>query len=157
MTRVLFICLGNICRSPAAEIIFRKMVKDAALEEYFEIDSAGTIGFHQGSPPDSRMASLLEDRGYLVSGRSRLLKAEDLERFDILLTMDEENLADTLSLDIAGEHHRKVKPFAGYLRANDAGRIPDPYHGGARGFAHVINLLEDGCANLLAELKPGLE
>ncbi len=153
MTRVLFICMGNICRSPAAEIVFRKMVGDAGLEEHFEIDSAGTIGYHEGNPPDARMASHLEKRGYRVEGKSRPLRKTDLRDFDVLLTMDEENLADTLRLDPDSEFHGKVTPFTGYLRENEAPRIPDPYYGGDGGFSHVIDLLEDGCAVLLDELS----
>jgi len=154
MTRVLFICMGNICRSPAAEIVFRKMVADAGLEGEFEIDSAGTIGFHKGNPPDPRMASHLGKSGYAVEGRSRQLVADDLSDFDLLLTMDEENLADTLALDPTGRLHHKVQPFVGFLTEHDEPRIPDPYYGGDRGFAHVIELLEDGCAALLEKLSP---
>lgn len=151
MTRVLFICMGNICRSPAAEIIFRKMVEEAGLRERFEIDSAGTIGYHEGSPPDPRMCSHLESRGYEISGRSRPLRESDLEHFDLLLTMDEENLADTLRLDRKGEFSERIKPFVDYLTEHAVERIPDPYYGGDAGFAHVIDLLEDGCRWLLHE------
>lgn len=145
--------MGNICRSPAAEIVFRKMVEDAGLENGFEIDSAGTIGYHEGNPPDRRMSCHLEKRGYRVEGNSRPLRKADLKDFDLLLTMDEENLADTLRLDPDGKFHGKVKPFIGYLREKEAPRIPDPYYGGDQGFAHVIDLLEDGCAVLLEELS----
>ncbi|MEK6231794.1 MAG: low molecular weight phosphotyrosine protein phosphatase [Luteolibacter sp.] len=152
MTRVLFICMGNICRSPAAEIVFRKMVKDAGREDEFEIDSAGTIGFHKGNPPDLRMTDHLAKRGYEVEGKSRQLVVGDLSEFDLLLTMDEENLADTLGLDSSGELHHKVKSFVDFLRENEAPRIPDPYYGGDSGFVQVIDLLEDGCAALLESL-----
>lgn len=145
--------MGNICRSPAAEIVFRKMVGEAGLEGGFEIDSAGTIGFHKGSPPDPRMSAHLAKRGYPVEGRSRQLVAGDLRVFDILLTMDEENLADTLALDPSGNFHHKVKPFVDFLTGNDAPRIPDPYYGGDHGFAHVIDLLENGCEALLENLS----
>ncbi len=153
MVRLLFICMGNICRSPAAEIIFRKMVENAGLENQFQIDSAGTIGYHEGNPPDPRMSAHLENRGYCVGGRSRPLRKADLENFDLLITMDEENLADTLRLDSEGKFHRKVKPFVAYLRENEAARIPDPYRGDDQGFTHVIDLLEDGCAVLLEQLS----
>lgn len=145
--------MGNICRSPAAEIIFRKMAADAGRADEFRIDSAGTIGFHTGSPPDPRMSAHLSKRGYPVEGRSRQLVAADLREFDLLLTMDEENLADTLALDPSGELHHKVKPFVHFLRENETPRIPDPYYGGDSGFAHVIGLLEDGCSNLLGRLS----
>lgn len=157
MKRILFVCMGNICRSPAAEIVFRKMVGDAGREADFEIDSAGTIGFHKGKPPDARMAAHLAKNGYKVEGRSRQVTASDLRDFDLILTMDEENLSDALSLDPAGGFHHKVKPFVDFLREHKAPRIPDPYYGGDEGFAHVIELLEDGCAELLARLteSPG--
>ncbi len=153
MMRVLFICMGNICRSPAAEVIFRKMVENADLEGHFQIDSAGTIGYHEGNPPDPRMSAHLEDRGYRVEGRSRPLRKDDLESFDFLLTMDEENFADTLRLDPEGKFHKKVKPFVLYLRETKAARIPDPYYGDDQGFTHAIDLLEEGCAVLLEELS----
>jgi protein-tyrosine phosphatase len=153
MKRILFVCMGNICRSPAAEIVFRKMVGDAGLADDFEIDSAGTIGFHKGKPPDARMAAHLAKNGFKVEGRSRQLTASDLRDFDLILTMDEENFADALALDRTGEFRHKVKPFADFLTEHDEPRIPDPYYGGDAGFAHVIELLEDGCAELLDRLS----
>jgi protein-tyrosine phosphatase len=157
MKRILFVCMGNICRSPAAEIVFRKMVEDAGMEQRFDIDSAGTIGFHKGKPPDSRMAAHLAKNGYKVEGRSRQLTASDLREFDLILTMDEDNLADALSLDPTGEFRHKVKPFVDFLTGHDELRIPDPYYGGEEGFAHVIELLEDGCAELLDHLSKSPE
>jgi protein-tyrosine phosphatase len=141
--------MGNICRSPAAEIVFRKMAADAGLEHFFEIDSAGTIGLHAGKGPDPRMAAQLEKRGYTVSGKSRPLREGDFEKFDLLLTMDRENHEDALLRDPSGKFHWKLEPFVGLLRTNQTERVPDPYYGGAEGFSHVIDLLEDGCAALL--------
>ncbi|MFD2257356.1 low molecular weight protein-tyrosine-phosphatase [Luteolibacter algae] len=153
MTRVLFVCMGNICRSPAAEIVFRKMVDAAGIEDRIEIDSAGTIGYHMGNPPDSRMATHLECRGYQVAGRARKLVKEDLATFDLVLVMDEENLADAKALDPSGELHSKIRPFVGYLKIHSSSCVPDPYYGGDDGFAHVIDLLEDGCSTLLKEIS----
>jgi protein-tyrosine phosphatase len=153
MKRILFVCMGNICRSPAAEIVFRKMVSDAGREADFGIDSAGTIGFHKGKPPDVRMAAHLAKKGYQVEGRSRQLTARDLREFDLILTMDEENFADALTLDPGGKFRHKVQPFTDFLTEHDEPRIPDPYYGGDEGFAHVIELLEDGCAELLDQLS----
>lgn len=152
-TRVLFVCLGNICRSPAAEIIFRHQVASAGLNDHFEIDSAGTIGFHHGAPPDPRMASALESQGYTVAGSARQLVEADLESFDLIVTMDEANQSDTLQLDESGRHHSKVRPFVSFCSAHDDTRVPDPYYGGQRGFDHVISLLKDGCSGILDELK----
>ena len=150
--RVLFVCLGNICRSPAAEIIFRKMVDDAGRAAEFEIDSAGTIGHHEGAPPDSRMSDALKRNGYAISGKARRIAARDLETFDLIVTMDESNLADVRSLDSEGRFHSKIQPFVGFCRTHDDLRVPDPYYGGQRGFDHVIRLLGDGCEGILESL-----
>jgi protein-tyrosine phosphatase len=147
--RVLFVCLGNICRSPAAEIIFRKLVADAGREAEFEIDSAGTIGHHTGAPPDARMAATLEVRGYRIRGQARELLPADLENFDLIVTMDETNQEDVRRLDRSGAPHDKIRPLVGFCRDHDDVRVPDPYYGGQRGFDHVIRLLEDGCRGVL--------
>ncbi len=152
--RILFVCLGNICRSPAAEIIFRKQVADSRRAEEFEIDSAGTIGHHAGSPPDSRMAESLGRHGFAVEGRARQIQSADLEDFDLIVTMDETNLSDVQQLDTTGEAHAEIQPFVGFCRRHDDLRVPDPYYGGQRGFDHVIELLKDGCEGILESLPP---
>lgn len=151
--RILFVCLGNICRSPAAEIVFRQQAADAGRSDEFHIDSAGTIGHHQGSPPDPRMSEALKRQGFTVSGRARKIETKDLETFDLIVTMDESNLADVRGLDPAGKFHPKIRPFVSFCREHDDLRVPDPYYGGQRGFDHVIELLKDGCAGILDELK----
>lgn len=151
-TRVLFVCMGNICRSPAAEIIFRKLVADQNWQDRFEIDSAGTIDYHTGSPPDPRMSETLRSRGYTVTGKARQIKPPDLEEFDHILTMDESNLTAVRALDPSGSHHGKIEPIVRYARSHKASRVPDPYYGGQTGFEHVAELLEDACAGLLDEL-----
>lgn len=151
--RILFVCLGNICRSPAAEIVFRQQAADAGRSDEFHIDSAGTIGHHQGSPPDPRMSEALKRQGFTVSGRARKIQAKDLETFDLIVTMDESNLADVRGLDPGGKFHPKIRPFVSFCREHDDLRVPDPYYGGQRGFDHVIELLKDGCAGILDELK----
>jgi protein-tyrosine phosphatase len=152
--RVLFVCMGNICRSPAAEIIFRRLTSDAGRQEEFEIDSAGTIGHHHGSPPDERMTTTLKRRGYTVSGRARRINSHDLEKFDLILTMDEDNLAAVQHLDLNSSNHHKIRPFVEFCRHGMDLRVPDPYYGGQRGFDHVMNLLEDGCKGLLEHFAP---
>ncbi len=152
--RILFVCLGNICRSPAAEIIFRKQVTDSGRVEDFEIDSAGTIGHHAGSPPDSRMAESLGRHGFLVEGRARQIRSADLENFDLIVTMDETNLSDVRRLDTAGSARAEIRPFVSFCRRHDDLRVPDPYYGGQRGFDHVIELLKDGCEGILESLPP---
>jgi protein-tyrosine phosphatase len=151
--QVLFVCLGNICRSPAAEIIFRQQAADAGRLDEFHIDSAGTIGHHEGSPPDSRMAEALKRQGFAVSGRARRIEPGDLEKFDLIVTMDESNLKDVRSLDPSGGFHGKIRPFVSFCSHHDDIRVPDPYYGGQRGFDHVIELLKDGCNGILAETK----
>lgn len=152
--RILFVCLGNICRSPAAEIIFRQQAADSGRAEDFEIDSAGTIGHHAGSPPDSRMADSLGRHGFTVEGRARQIQSSDLENFDLIVTMDETNLSDVKRLDTAGDAHAKIQSFVSFCRRHDDLRVPDPYYGGQRGFDHVIELLKDGCEGILESLPP---
>jgi protein-tyrosine phosphatase len=152
-TRVLFVCMGNICRSPAAEIIFRKLVDDAGLTDQFEIDSAGTISYHAGSPPDRRMADTLRRRGYAISGEARQVRAADLTRFDWIITMDETNLDEVRHLDSTGTQLEKIVPMVRFASAHDDLRVPDPYYGGQHGFEHVANLLEDACDGFLRFLK----
>lgn len=151
-TRILFVCLGNICRSPAAEIIFRHQVSRSGMADDFEIDSAGIIGHHAGSPPDPRMSNALQGRGYQVTGRARKIHRHDLRDFDLVITMDESNLADVRGLDPLAEYHAKIRPFVGFCRRHNDPRVPDPYYGGQRGFDHVIDLLEDGCEGILADI-----
>ncbi len=152
--RVLFICMGNICRSPAAEIVFRKMVEEAGLAAAIHIDSAGTIGYHAGKGPDPRMAATLKARGYAIAGRSRQVCPDDLDDFDLLLAADGENLADLRHLDRSGARHGKIRLLVEYCREKEASHVPDPYYGGQRGFDEVVELVEDACAGLLAELRP---
>jgi protein-tyrosine phosphatase len=147
--RVLFVCLGNICRSPAAEIIFRKQVADAGRAAQFEIDSAGTIGHHAGAPPDPRMAESLRQKGFTVEGLARQIQPDDLMTFDLIVTMDESNQSDVRNLDKTGDLHAKIRPFVSFCRHHDDLRVPDPYYGGQRGFDHVIRMLEDGCEGIL--------
>ena len=150
--RVLFVCMGNICRSPAGEIIFRKLVADAGRSADFEIDSAGTLDYHQGSPPDPRMAATLEHYGYRVAGRARQIQAGDLSHFDLIVTMDEDNLAAVRALDRSGRLHAKIRPLVEFCREHHEAHVPDPYHGGLGGFDHVVAILEDGCAGILRQI-----
>ncbi len=154
--RVLFICMGNICRSPAAEIVFRKLVADAGLADAIEIDSAGTIGYHAGKGPDPRMADTLRGRGYPISGRSRQVAAADLRDFDLILAADRENLADLQRLDPAGRQRDKIRLLVDYCVDQEADHVPDPYYGGQRGFEEVADLVEDACAGLLDHLRKRL-
>jgi protein-tyrosine phosphatase len=151
-TRVLFVCLGNICRSPAAEGVFLSQLQQAGLAHAFEVDSAGTGGWHVGHPADARMRAAAERRGILLTSRARQLEREDLDRFDHILTMDEDNLAAVRAL--AGSGNRAtVTPLTSYCRRHGASHVPDPYYGGSQGFEQVLDLLDDACAGLLAQLE----
>jgi protein-tyrosine phosphatase len=141
--------MGNICRSPAAEIIFRQKVADAGKQLEYEIDSAGTIGYHAGSGPDPRMADALRNRGFTISGKARQIREKDLEHFDLIVTMDEANLENVRDLDPSGRFHGKIQPLVSFCETHDDPRVPDPYYGGQRGFEHVIDLLLDGCEGIL--------
>ncbi len=152
-TRVLFVCMGNICRSPAAEGVMRAMSEKMGVGDRWEIASAGTIGLHAGALPDERMRAAAAKRGYNLNSRARKFVSADLAQFDLILTMDDENMSDVLRLAHTEEQRSRVKPFCSFLRTHKNKAVPDPYYGGSAGFELVLDLLEDGCAGLLAGLK----
>ena len=154
--RILFVCMGNICRSPAAEIVCKKMLSGSDLAGLVEIDSAGTIGYHAGKGPDPRMAATLKARGYPIFGKARQITAEDLDDFDLILVADEENLADVRRLDRDGSRAAKIRLLVDFCEDHDAPRVPDPYYGGQRGFEDVADLVEDACGGLLGTLRSQL-
>jgi protein-tyrosine phosphatase len=142
--------MGNICRSPAAEGIFRKLVTEAGRSGEFEIDSAGTTGYHAGDRADSRMRSAARARGYELDSIARRIEISDFERFDLILTMDEENFREVSALDPGAR--ARVVPIVSYCRLHRVAGVPDPYYGGPSGFGEVIDILEDACASLLQQL-----
>ena len=155
MIKVLFVCLGNICRSPTAEAIFRHKVEQAGLGDQVLIDSAGTGDWHIGKAPDPRTQQAALKRGYNLSAlRGRQVRAEDLARFDWVLAMDGDNLANLKRLKRA-DSTATVDLF---LRRFDmpVNDVPDPYYGGPEGFEQVLDLLEQACDALLAEVKKSL-
>lgn len=153
MKRVLFLCMGNICRSPAAHCVFQHLVDRAGLSEQFEIDSAGTIGYHEGSPPDSRMQATMRKRHIPIIGHSRPLTYDDLRKFDLILAMDKANLAHARGLASNTQENAKIKLFTEYCQHFDDVEVPDPYYGGNCGFEYVLDLVEDGCAGLLEAIQ----
>lgn len=155
MHRILFVCMGNICRSPAAENVMRKMVEDRGIEDQFQLDSCGTIAYHQGEAPDSRMRQAAAQRGLEMVGQARGIRKSDFEDFDHIFTMDNANYEDVISL-AAGQSEKevKVKKFCDYVTQYEDREVPDPYYGGDQGFVHVLDLLEDGCSKILKELEP---
>ena len=151
--RVLFVCMGNICRSPAGDNVFRHLVAEADLGKKVECDSAGTIGYHTGKAPDRRMTSTLEGRGIPIDGAARQFQPDDFGRFDLILTMDEDNRHGVLALATDDDERRKVRRFTDFCEHFDDPEVPDPYYGGDRGFELVADMIEDGCAGLLAHVR----
>jgi protein-tyrosine phosphatase len=149
--RVLFVCLGNICRSPLAEAVFRHLVRERGLEDAFEIDSAGTSGYHRGAPPDARSAETARRRGIEVAGRSRQAGAADLRDFDYVIAMDAENEAELRALAAPGARAR-VHRLREWDPEPGDGDVPDPYYGGPRGFEDVHDIVERAAAAFLDHL-----
>jgi protein-tyrosine phosphatase len=152
MTSILFVCLGNICRSPMAEGVFSRILEREHATERFEIDSAGLIGYHQGKLPDSRMRFFAEKRGYLLTHRSRQFKRTDFDRFDLIIGMDDQNIAGLKQLAMTLEEDAKIHRMTDFCIKIQATHVPDPYYGGDQGFENVIDLLEDTCEGLFKEL-----
>ena len=148
-TAVLFVCMGNICRSPTAEGAFRSVVEKRQLGGRFLIDSAGTIDYHAGSPPDARAIAHAAKRGYDLSAlRARQVVAGDFDRFDIVLAMDKENLRTLESMSPSRCRH-KIELLLEYGRDFGGAEVPDPYYGGAKDFERALLMIEDGCNGLL--------
>ena len=155
--RILFVCMGNICRSPAGEAVMRKLVEEEGLEDQVLCDSAGTISFHTGNPPDHRMHQAAARRYIRTGGRARQVRREDFQVFDRILAMDGDNLRDLLALAETDEERDRVRPFCNYCEEHENRDVPDPYYGGPMGFELVLDLLEDGCRQLLQEACDALE
>jgi protein-tyrosine phosphatase len=152
-TRVLFVCLGNICRSPAAEGVFLHHLQREGLSPRFAVDSAGTAGWHIGKRPDSRMQAAASRRGILLPSRARRICSDDLHHFDHILTMDEDNLTKVRTLARGLSYRASIQPLMTYAQLPGIKEVPDPYYGGPEGFEHVLDLLEDACTGLLRALK----
>lgn len=155
--RVLFVCLGNICRSPAAEGIMKKLVADKNLEDFVIIDSAGTSGWHEGELPDARMRSHGRKRGYDFCSRSRLFKRVDFDRFDYIVVMDDSNYSNVSSLALTDGDEKKIHRMTDFSSRFSHDHIPDPYYSGASGFELVLDLLEDACEGLLSDIEHKLD
>jgi len=152
--KILFVCLGNICRSPAAEGIFKKKIKDRELENLFVVDSAGTGGWHVGNLADRRMREAALSRGIELTSRSRKIDHNDLYEFDHILVMDKDNLNAVKSLikDNTYPINSKIKLILSYSRKSQLDEVPDPYYGGQNGFENVLDLLDDAIDELIDSL-----
>ena len=151
-TRVLFVCMGNICRSPTAEGVFAHFVKEAGLDSKVTIDSAGTHAYHVGEPPDRRARAAAERRGYTLEHiRARRVDVRDFERFDHVIAMDRDNLA-ALKDNAEPEHQGKIRLFLDFAPGPES-EVPDPYYGGAAGFERVLDLVEEASRGLLETLR----
>ncbi len=151
--RVLFVCLGNICRSPSAEAVFRGAVERAGLEDRIEIDSAGISGYHAGESADSRMTRHAARRGYRLTSISRPVTTEDFDRFDLIVGMDDSNIRDLMRKAPREDVRAEIRRMTDFCTQYDDTEVPDPYYGGAAGFERVLDLLEDACRGLLDHVR----
>jgi protein-tyrosine phosphatase len=149
--RILFVCLGNICRSPAAEGVMQRIVNDRRLGDRLHIDSAGTSSFHIGEPADKRMRAAAKRRGIALTSRARMVHRRDFKEFDLVVAMDGKNYQELMSYPEAVEG--QVRMLSDFLSDDWPKDVPDPYYGGDEGFDQVLDMLEAACPNLLAELK----
>ena len=156
MIKLLFVCLGNICRSPSAEAVMNTVIEKADLEEKITCQSAGTYGGHAGAPADSRMRVHASKRGYDLTSRSEQIKLSDLDKYDYIIVMDDSNYQDVLSLDKSRKFHQKVVKMTDFATEHSYDSVPDPYYGGSKGFELVLDLLEDACNGLLNHLRKEL-
>lgn len=147
--KLLFVCLGNICRSPSAENIMNHLIEQAGVSDRIICDSAGTSSYHIGSPPDRRMTAAASSRGITMNGRARQFQKADFEKFDLILAMDRENYQDILYLDPTGKYRDKVRLMCDFCTRHNVKEVPDPYYGGSEGFDRVIDILLDSCEGLL--------
>ena len=146
--KVLFVCLGNICRSPAAQAIFEHYVREDGLQDRVQADSAGIYGGHSGNQPDRRMRTAALYRGFAVTHIARQVRAMDMLDFDMIVAMDDQNYEDLMHLAPSVEATHKIRRMSEFLKVRKMSYIPDPYYMGTEGFSLVLDLLEDGCQNL---------
>lgn len=151
--KVLFVCMGNICRSPTAHAVFRQLVQEKGLEDFIEIDSAGTHAYHVGEVPDRRSIQVAKSRGIEMQDlRARKVDFGDLYAFDYILAMDEANYHNLMALALP-EHHEKIRMFLEFAPEVEETEVPDPYYGGPQGFEHVFDLVQQASEGLLAEIE----
>ena len=153
-TRILFVCLGNICRSPAAQGVMQQIIDSRGLTEKYLLDSCGFYGGHAGELPDKRMRVHAARRGYKLDHRSRTIRTWDFESFDIIVAMDDRNFQDLIEIAPSAEDQRKIVRMIDFQRHHPCQDcVPDPYYGGAEGFELVLDLLEDACSGMIDEIE----
>lgn len=148
---ILFVCMGNICRSPSAEAVMTEYVKKTGLEAKIKCDSAGTIGYHAGEQADKRMQKHALKRGYNLTSISRQLRSSDFNDFNYIIGMDDENMHDMKAF-MPKTFKAKLSKMTDFCKGTNPGYVPDPYYGGAEGFEQVLDLLEDACSGLLSDI-----
>jgi protein-tyrosine phosphatase len=154
MKKILFVCLGNICRSPSAEAVFNSLIEKNGLEDDFQCDSAGTAAYHAGEPADYRMRQIAKKRAYNLTSISRAVDPEkDFDRFDLIIGMDRQNISDLKSMARNDNDRRKIHLMTDFSKNKKFDSVPDPYYGGASGFELVLDILEDACTGLLEKLR----
>lgn len=152
--KILFVCLGNICRSASAEEIMRTLIKKEGLENEIDVDSAGISGYHEGDLPDARMRAHAIRRGYRLTHLSRPVRTEDFYNFDLIVGMDDSNIDALHDKAPDTDSEKKIRRMTDFCRTKVADHVPDPYYGGAQGFENVLDILEDACQGLLEEITP---
>jgi len=151
--KVLFVCMGNICRSPSGEAVMNSYIANAGLSDKIVCDSAGTIAYHAGEPADGRMQIHASKRNYKLTSISRQINSNDFEEFDYVIGMDDDNMINMESFILKPEQADKMSKMTDYCSNDNPGSVPDPYYGGDAGFEQVLDLLEDACEGLLQQIR----
>lgn len=152
-TKILFVCMGNVCRSPMAEGVFRHMIRTAGLDDIVKVASAGTHTFHEGEAPDKRAQQALQKRGYAIADiRARKVSDRDFDEFDMILAMDWDNLS-LLQQSAPKRLHHKLQLLMRFATEHETATVPDPYHGPQQGFEQALDYIEDACSGLLEIAK----
>lgn len=154
--RILFVCMGNICRSPAGEGVLAKILQEAGLADRVRVDSAGTLGYKDGHPADGRICAAAARRGYTLTSKSRRVQAADLEQFDLLVAMDRDHLFHLHAMDPAGLYRDRIKLMLEFSPTPSKADVPDPYTEGEAAFEHVLDLIEPACSQLCSLVQAEL-
>jgi protein-tyrosine phosphatase len=153
MTKVLFVCLGNICRSPMAEAVFADLIESQGLKNQFEVNSAGTANYHIGAKPDHRTIKVCEHNGIEINHKGQQITAKDLDYYDFVIAMDFDNYTNIMKLSSKNEHHEKIFMMRNFTHKDQNLPIPDPYYGNMEHFEEVYEMLKEDCNNLLKQIK----